>query len=563
MKKALSLILAVLMLASLCVSALAEPVVKPAVTPTPVLTNVEKQLELIFTNLSSLSKDTDSEKWNYAVTDFDHNGCLELIAAVVRGPEHYTYAKVWEVSSDLSSFVECDMSVKDDQPFVDIFQDSADTYYDKSSDTWYYVFSEDYTKNNDEFYAVKCSISLKNGYVTPEAYAYEHCMLVNGIKAIEYTDMQGNIITPYEYNAAGANKFANCDKSGTNFGWFVLADAKTVATLTDSYAYFTGDKAPAVVKDPAPKQTEDPVNPGFLMIYKNPTSENHKEGDTAWFVAKAYNSTSQVWTFVSPSGGEYSAQNFGNNFINCRVSGANSNSLCIENVSTAMSGWGAYCTFYGNGQTARSSTAYLTVSSKPGPIYNSTTGYYSAAGSDEFAVGIYVPSVGTTIYVSTSIVSYDGDPYDNCSCTVYYTGNKPTGGSGGSVYAVTVYGSHIIGPVGAGWTCEYCGRRNTNDCYTCPDCGHPKGWDPFTPSGAGWTCEYCGRRNTNDYYSCPDCGHPKDWDPFEGGWTCTNCGRSNGEYDVYCGDCGMSRSGTGWLGDLDDTYEEVYENPEE
>ena len=560
MKKALSLILAVMMLASLCVSAFAEPVVKPAVTPTPVLSDTEKQLNLIFANLSSLSKDTETEKWNYTITDLDHNGCLELVAVVVRGPEHYTYAKVWEVSPDLSSFVECDMSVKDDEPFVDIFQDSADTYYDKASDTWYYMFSEDYA-SGEEFYAVKCSVTLKNGYVTPEAYAYEHCTIINGIKAIEYTDMQGNIITPDEYNAAGANKFTGFDKSGTNFGWFLLADAKSVATLTDSYAYFTGEKTPAVVKDPAPKQTEEPINPGFLMIYKNPTSENRKEGDTAWFVAKAYNADSMVWTFVSPSGGEYSAQNFEYNFVQCHVSGANSTSLCIENVSTAMSGWGAYCTFYGKGQTARSSTAYLSISSKPSPVYNSTTGSYSSAGSDVFAVGIYVPIVGTTIYVSPSIVTYDGDPYNGCSCTVNYTGNTPTGGSGGSVYAVTVHGSHIVGPVGAGWTCENCGTRNgVNDAY-CNGCGLPQGWQPYGPVGAGWTCDVCGTRNTDYDDYCTNCSHYRYEEPvgpLSNQWQCTNCGHWNDEYEVYCGSCGMSHSGTGWLGDLDATYEEEY-----
>lgn len=606
MKKALSLVLAVMMLASLCVCAFAEPVVKPAVTPTPVLTNTEKQLNLIFANLSSLSQDTDQEKWNYAITDLDHNGCLELVAVVVRGPEHYTYAKVWEVSPDLSSFVECDMSVKDDDPFVDIFQDSADTYYNKTTDTWYYMFSEDYAKNNEEFYAIKCSVSLKDGYVTPEAYAYEHCTFINGIKAIEYTDMQGNIITPDEYNAAGTNKFTGCDQSGTNFGWFVLADAKTVATLTDSYAYFTGEKTPAVVKDPAPKQTEEPINPGFLMIYKNPTSENRKEGDTTWFVAKAYNADSMVWTFVSPSGGEYTAQKFEYNFVNCRVSGANSTSLCIENVSTAMSGWGAYCTFYGKGQTARSSTAYLSVSSKPSPVYNSTSGTYSSAGSDEFAVGIYVPSVRTTIYVSPSIVNFDGDPYNGCSCTVYYTGNTPTGGSGGSVYAVTVYGSHFVGPAGAGWTCEICGTRNTTDRYYCSNCGQPQGAQPYGPGGTGWTCENCGIRNTDDHDYCSGCGQYRYDEPIVGpvgaGWTCdvcgtrnteyddhcsncdhyryeepvgplsnqwqcTNCGHWNDEYEVYCSSCGMSHSGTSWLGDLDATYEEdfveSYEEPQE
>ena len=43
------------------------------------------------------------------------------------------------------------------------------------------------------------------------------------------------------------------------------------------------------------------------------------------------------------------------------LGGINSTTLSIENVSVDMNGWGAYCTYSFKGQTAVTSTAWMTV----------------------------------------------------------------------------------------------------------------------------------------------------------------------------------------------------------
>ena len=81
-----------------------------------------------------------------------------------------------------------------------------------------------------------------------------------------------------------------------------------------------------------------PVQPAYLSITKNPTNEGHTPGETAYFVANANAYDSLYWTFVSPNGGEYSAQNFGYMYPNAPVNGSYSTTLSISNVTRDMDG---------------------------------------------------------------------------------------------------------------------------------------------------------------------------------------------------------------------------------
>ena len=442
MKKFFSVFLAVLIIAALCVSAFAEPIVKPAIKEAPA-SDIDKQLELIFKNINLLCQETDvNELWSYTVTDLDHNGSLELIAAIQKGAEMYTYAKIWEVGKDLDSFIECDMGVGEGEPFVDIICESADTYYDKATNTWYYMFSEDYGNSSTEFYAVKCSVSLKDDYVSPAAYAMEHVMVNNGLHIVEYTDLSGNSITLEEYNAAGADQFKDFEKSGTNFGWFHATEITSVSTLTESYEIFKGGREPSKVQEgnnsiiivPAPNPTSNPY--GFLSITKHPTSEYHKAGETALFVAYAQNYTKSEWSFVSPNGENFTVPEMRNMF-GTSISGEYGTTLSVSNLNEGLSGWGVFCTFYGNNQSARSSTAYLHVTSKPVPIPSPVPTYGPVPGPlpsgtmsgtvSDFSDSKVIISLsnGSTVRIYRSICSISGNLGVGASCTVYYEGWLP------------------------------------------------------------------------------------------------------------------------------------------
>lgn len=452
MKKTVSVLLVVLIVAAICISAFAEPVVKPAVAAKPV-SDTDLQLDLIFNNLSQLCQETDAkELWSYAVTDLDQNGSLELIAAIQKS-DYSTYAKIWEVGEDRQSFVECDMGVKEGEAFVDIICDSADAYYDKTTDTWYYIFSENYISDANEYYAVKCSVSLKNDYVTPKAYAYEHVSKENGLEIVEFTDLNGNALTPDQFTAIGNEQYEGLEKSAVNFGWFHATEAKNVSALAESYEIFSGSREPSKVKQensviivPGPEPTYDPY--GYLRVTKNPTSEYHRAGETAVFIAYGQNYDHCDWDFVSPNGGVYTAAQMRSMF-GCTVSGETGTTLSVGRLTADMNGWGTYCTFTGSGagQIARSSTAYIYIVSDPkptptpapvptvGPVpTDSMSGTVSDFGTSYVSISL---SNGYSVTVSRGICNIDGNIGIGASCTVYYKGWIPD--------STTVYSVYISG----------------------------------------------------------------------------------------------------------------------
>ena len=173
-----------------------------------------------------------------------------------------------------------------------------------------------------------------------------------------------------------------------------------------------------------------------MTITKNPTSESRVTGETAWFVSGASGYTSLAWTFVSPQGGEYSVQNFQSTFPYCSVGGAESTTLTVNNLSTDMSGWGVYCTFYNNGQTARTNTAYMYVAvrqqqSQPkqqtqqsvvstAPVYYSygTFGGYYKDENGNLEYDVYYPDGAYTTYY------WDGSSLtNNLDGSYIYTSN--------------------------------------------------------------------------------------------------------------------------------------------
>ena len=107
------------------------------------------------------------------------------------------------------------------------------------------------------------------------------------------------------------------------------------------------------VPTPAPTQHID------LYVTRNPTDENRKVGSTANFVANANIRDSLHWTFVSPGGSSYSAQEFAGMFPNSPLSGLYEGVLSVSNVTEDMNGWGAYCTFFYEDQVANSGTGYI------------------------------------------------------------------------------------------------------------------------------------------------------------------------------------------------------------
>ena len=365
MKKALSLLLVLALFMSIGLSAWAAPVRASD-------ESTAEQIYLILAQFDSLKQDGGSDAWLYAVTDLDHNGRLELIAAPAQGGMQPC---VWEAGTDGKTLSACTIGRTGDQPFPAITVNNADTYYDQASDTWHYAFNAHREVSANEVYDSKCAVSLVNGAVSSEVFATAHSTVSNNAVNVAYTGKDGAAITGDAFNAAADAAYPGAVKCSTNFYWFQASEANA-SRLMDSYAAFKGA---LLSQKPSPAAGAAPVAGNFLMITKNPTNESRAIGDTAWFVAEASGWTGAEWTFVSPAGQSYPASGFLSLFPAARVNGSDTGSLSISNVSAEMTGWGAYCTFRGNGgQTARSNTAYMYVFAK----------YSGAAKADD----------GSTIY---------------------------------------------------------------------------------------------------------------------------------------------------------------------
>ena len=88
---------------------------------------VDQQIGLLFSKIAA-EKQAGQMQWYYSVTDLDHDGHLELIAAAQHPADRSTNLKVWEVSDTMDSLVEGRLNIDADESFPDILTESADTY---------------------------------------------------------------------------------------------------------------------------------------------------------------------------------------------------------------------------------------------------------------------------------------------------------------------------------------------------------------------------------------------------------------------------------------------------
>ena len=412
------------------------------------LSDVDEQLILIHSQVRKLEQKDGEQPWFYTVTDLDHNGRLEFIASVQHPKDRSENLKVWEVSEDRKELKPCTVKLEEDETFPDFMTDASDTYHVTDGDSWHYMFYDNIVISDTEVFTRKSALNLKDGVISYEPYAIEHTEVVESKRQVSYMDGTGAEISQADYNASGDNGFAGAERSSTAFDWVAAKDMEELSRLIDCYAVFTGrKKAPDVfpvpkptalqhpAMTPAPAATNTPTAtpapaatpvpaPIYLTITKNPTNEpGRKIGGTAQFVACANVFDSLTWTMVSPQGGEYTPEAFARMYPEVSVSGYYSTTLSISNLIFDVGGWGAYCTFYYGGQSARTTTAYVYVSdTKPEP---SSQGRVDGTVTDWNYSYVWVSgNDGRNVAIDWNIVSITGEVYNGAPMTYFWSGNK-------------------------------------------------------------------------------------------------------------------------------------------
>lgn len=340
----------------------------------PELSEYEKiQIRLIESKLDGLLQPDGQNTWYYCVMDFDRNGRLEFFAADQHPADRSTNLKVWEVNTEATDLTECVIEMEPDESFPDIITNAADTYYDRERDRWSSLFYDNVVMSPVEVYTVRCSVTMREGVIGYKAYAVEHSELVDSYRYVSHMDTDGNPISADQYNAAGAQEFNEAERCTTNFDWFPAEEARQPDRLANSYKVFANmrpapDRSPII---PPPVMQHDELAPlwgnagetdaVYMVITKNPTGEKKKVGQNISFVTSANVYDSCYWTFVDPNGNEFDLDYFAAHYVHSEIDGYYEPTLTIYNLDPYMDGWGAYCTYDFKGQTAVTSTAWMTV----------------------------------------------------------------------------------------------------------------------------------------------------------------------------------------------------------
>ena len=191
--------LAVLMTAGSLVTASAEQAAAVSIEAS----DIDLQLSLISSQAEKMKQTDGLVRWFYTVTDLDHDGNLEFVAAAQHPQDRSTNLKVWEVGADRKALTECRLDIDADESFPDLLTDTADTYHNTQTDTWSYVLNDNIVLSNTEVYAVKTAVTMKDGVVSYNPFAIEHTVIdSNNIRNVSHTDMNGMIISPEQFNAA-------------------------------------------------------------------------------------------------------------------------------------------------------------------------------------------------------------------------------------------------------------------------------------------------------------------------------------------------------------------------
>lgn len=213
-------------------------------TPAPA---VEDQIAVLTEKLSALESEIDWLSYEtgtqYAVTDLNDNGLLELVVSSIQGTGLFTTSYYYEVNEDGTGVTEWETNEADSFSEPDIGVYDAAVYVDDSG-IRHYIF-EDYIRsgwmgNWSGLYGVVYG----NGQIEYTLLASRDAVYQESTQNYDttYTDADGNAITEEAYNAIADTVFSGMERKTAHIGWSPYSDwaaTPTVDALAQSYAAFS------------------------------------------------------------------------------------------------------------------------------------------------------------------------------------------------------------------------------------------------------------------------------------------------------------------------------------
>ena len=187
----------------------------------------EDQISLIIGNRDLWEIPTDDYyyPYNYAVTDLDLNGRLELIISVCMGTGIFTYTDVWQVNETFDGVSLCQTQYGEYDSQADLIVSEAKAYI--GDDAVYYIFS-DYMRNGWAWNAgYKRAYMLKEGRISElELAGYEQENFEDGTYVVTYHDLEGEEITEDEYNNYESIIFNEWQEANVTILWQMYEESE-------------------------------------------------------------------------------------------------------------------------------------------------------------------------------------------------------------------------------------------------------------------------------------------------------------------------------------------------
>lgn len=125
------------------------------------------------------------------------------------------------------------------------------------------------------------------------------------------------------------------------------------------------DPTQPVWQDPNQSTWTEPwtnvTNAPLPVVTKSPTTETVKEGEFAYFVARADNCADIIWHLISPGGVDVPCKDANSFFRTLQVQGLNTETLTLRNIPIELDGWKVRAEFVGWEASVNSEEAVIHV----------------------------------------------------------------------------------------------------------------------------------------------------------------------------------------------------------
>lgn len=224
----------------------------PEPTPTPG-SAVEDQLAVLAEKLGTLENEIDWLSYEagaqYAVTDLDGNGLLELVVSSMQGTGLFTTSYYYEVNEDSTGVTEWTSDEDESFSEPDLLKEFNVRVYLDDDGVRHYILS-DYLRNG----AAEDIISLYSAVYNSGRIEYTYLAGKRDTYNEEkrgfdttYTDADGNEITWEEFDAMADTVFSGMERKTAVIGWAAydsLADhsqEELLQVFRNSYEVFRGE----------------------------------------------------------------------------------------------------------------------------------------------------------------------------------------------------------------------------------------------------------------------------------------------------------------------------------